>query len=112
MADPTASELLEGFGLRLTAARIAAGYSTRKALADDIDVDQNTYTPWERGRSYPSAKKLVLLRQLLHVTLDWLVVDDDRLLPMETYRKIQAAMPEAKAIMARRKGKKPALTAT
>ena len=103
MTDPSASDLLEQFGLRLSAARIAAGYKTRKALADEIDVDQNTYTPWERGRSYPSAKTLLDIRKILHVSLDWLMAGDERGLSVDVYRKIEAAMPEANAIKSGRR---------
>ena len=95
MAEPTATDLLEGFGLRLSAARIAAGYPTRKSLAEYIGVDQNTYTPWERGRSYPSAKTLLDLRDALSVSLDWLMAADERHLSVEVYRKLQDSMPEA-----------------
>lgn len=81
---------------------MAAGYQTRRSLADEIDVDQNTYTPWERGRSYPSAAELLKLRETLSVTIDWLMADDDRGLTVEVYRNIQAAMPEAEAIRSKR----------
>ena len=103
MSDPSATELLDGFGLRLSAARIAAGYRTRKELADDIGVDQNTYSPWERGRSYPSAKTLLELRKILKVSLDWLMADDDRNLSVDVYRKINEAMPQAMEIRSGRR---------
>lgn len=98
MGDKTATQLLEDFGVRLCAARIAAGFSTRKELADHIGVDQNTYTPWERGRSYPSAKTLLALREAVGVSLDWLMAGDERNLSVETFRKVSKAMPRAREI--------------
>lgn len=106
MSEPSATELLEGFGVRLATARIAAGYKTRKALSDAIDVDQNTYSPWERGRSLPSAKELLKLRRALRISLDWLLIGDDTHLTLETYRRLEAAQEEALEIKAKRDSKR------
>lgn len=99
-------DALDGFGLRLCAARLAAGYKSRKDLADEIETDQNTYSPWERGRSYPSAAELLKLRETLSVTIDWLIADDDRSLSVEVYRRLQASMPMAEDIRSKRLAKR------
>ena len=108
--EPTATELLESFSFRLTQARIATGYKTRKSLADDIGVDQNTYSPWERGRSYPNIKDLHTIRRLLRISADWLLYGDENNLSVETYRKLKDAEPATSEIWAKRKSQKSTKT--
>lgn len=103
MAPLSASELLSEFAIRLTQARIAAGYKTRKEMADKMEVDQNTYSPWERGRSYPNPKDLAVIRDLLKVTVDWLFYGDERHLSVECHERLKAAECTARNIFERRK---------
>lgn len=98
MNEPTASKLLEGFGLRLTAARLAAGFATRKDLAEELGIDQNTYSPWERGRTYPNPKALYAIKRRLRVTTDYLYYAEINTLQVDVYQDIMAKIPEAQAI--------------
>lgn len=102
LKSQSASELLDGFGVRLTTARLAAGFETRKAAADEIGVDQNTYSPWERGRSYPSVKELLTIRTLYQVSIDWLLHGDESNLAVQKYRGLKEHEATAITIKDRR----------
>ena len=102
----SSTEILDGFGLRLTMARLAAGFKTRKAAADEIGVDQNTYSPWERARSLPSAKELLTIRLVFEVSIDWLLHGDESHLSVQSYRKLKQFETEAMDIKERRDEKR------
>lgn len=89
MQVPGQTELKTGFARRLRLARIASGYLTARAFAEQLGIDQNTYTPYERGRSYPSAHTLAQIRALTKVTMDWLFLGDESHLPLQVYRALQ-----------------------
>jgi len=57
---------------RIQRARLAAGFSSQKALADAIGVSRVSVTNWEAGLNEPSARRLRRLAELCGVTVDWL----------------------------------------
>ncbi|MGI6029768.1 MAG: helix-turn-helix domain-containing protein [Candidatus Heteroscillospira sp.] len=93
--------------------RLKAGYSSQKALADVLFVNQTAVSQWERGVTVPSPGILLKLSQLYGVTTDYLlgneagpagqvpadepwdtekreILDEIKDLPLESLRKIRA----------------------
>jgi transcriptional regulator with XRE-family HTH domain len=62
------AEILHEFGRRLTAARIAAGYTSGQLFAFAFGVEPHTYRTWERGEHAPDIKTLQRLCLVLHVS--------------------------------------------
>ncbi len=50
---------------------------TQEELAEKLQVSRQAVAKWESGQSYPDITNLIGLSQLLHVTIDYLVKDDD-----------------------------------
>lgn len=46
-------EVKKAFAKRLKAARKAAGYTSARAFADVLSVEENRYRHWERGSASP-----------------------------------------------------------
>lgn len=71
MREPSETEAREAFSERLVAARMAAGYKSKQAMADFLGISQARYGTWERGEGMPNS--ITLMRQLcdaLDVTTD------------------------------------------
>lgn len=64
------------FGENLKKAREKSGM-TQQSLADKIYVTRQAVSRWENGSRYPDLMTTKRLAQLLHTTLDELVMDDD-----------------------------------
>lgn len=60
------------FSSRLCELRKSRGI-TQQALADVIEVSQQTVAQWEKGTREPNLEKLIVLAKLFGVTLDYLV---------------------------------------
>ena len=56
------------FAKRLRELRIARGYTSARKLAEALDINQNTYTRYERGVSEPSLETIYRLCKLLNVS--------------------------------------------
>ncbi len=65
--------LLRGFGLRLRAARITAGYESAEAFAEELAVDGPRYRKYERGESFPPIDVLKAILELTERRADWLL---------------------------------------
>lgn len=48
-------------------------------LADAIDVSRQSISKWEAGKSVPSIESLVAISEMFHVSVDYLVKDDEML---------------------------------
>ena len=70
--DPSSTQLRKGFGTRLGEARRRWNL-TQGQLAELVGAERNTVRRWESGDHFPRAEVLVLLSQVLHVSLDYLV---------------------------------------
>lgn len=101
MREPTPKELRSQVGKRLRLARRAAGFRFAKEFADILDIDQNSYTPYERGAAYPPAHVLARVKQLTGVTMDWLFLAETSNLPV---RVLQALEQEASVMGVRLDG--------
>jgi transcriptional regulator with XRE-family HTH domain len=83
-------------GRRLKAARMAAGLR-QSDLANIAGVGQSSTANWEAGTRRPKVSEIARLIPVLHITLDWLYLGDDRSLrwdKREEIEKILASLPE------------------
>lgn len=65
---------MSGFGRRLSAARLTAGFEVAADCARTMGIDVNRYRTYERGERVPPLDVLELIRQNLNVSLDWLLL--------------------------------------
>lgn len=50
---------------------------SQEALAEQIGVSRQAVSKWETGEATPEVSKLPLLAQALHVSVDWLLSEDE-----------------------------------
>jgi len=84
----------EAFAKRLRAVREACGYSTMREFAKRLGVEEDAYGWYERARSLPHPYIIGRIRQLTGVTADYLYYGDERGLPIELLRLIEAIRAE------------------
>ena len=75
------------FPERLKAARLALGL-TQEQLGFELDVTKSTVSAWENGRDAPGFRLLPALKQVLGVSLDYLICGDESAVaadPADTY---------------------------
>ena len=83
-------------GRRLKAARLAAGLRQHD-IANIAGVGQSSAANWETGTRRPKVSEVARLIPVLHITLDWLYLGDDRNLrwdKRDEIQKILAGLPE------------------
>ena len=68
-------------GRRLAAARKSLGLSA-KEVCEAINVQQNTYSQWEHGKSVMDVAAAARMKQRFGITLDWIYSGDPSGLPM------------------------------
>ena len=61
------------FARRLEAARIAAGYDTKRSFANALGIEEARYTRYERAETEPDIPTLVGIKKLTGVSLDVLL---------------------------------------
>lgn len=64
------------FSEKLQLLRKSKGY-TQEKLADELHVSRQAVAKWESGTVYPDISNLVQISDLLHVTVDYLVRDQE-----------------------------------
>ena len=57
---------------------------TQEELAEKLNVSRQAVTKWERGMSYPDIMNLIQLSEIFHITVDYLVKDNQCGVCMET----------------------------
>lgn len=62
------------FPEKLRALRKEKGFS-QEGLAELLNVSRQSVSKWESGQTYPEIDKLIILSEIFHVTLDYLVND-------------------------------------
>lgn len=79
-------------GPRLKELRLALGYKTQSAFADDLGLDKSTYNPWEKGNRPLTFEGACLIRKKFKIPLDYLFFGDaiDEL-PMRVVRNLGKA---------------------
>ena len=86
--------LRENTGWRLRMARVAADFKTAVKLAEQLKIDQNSYSPYERGASFPPPEVLGEIIKLTGVTAEWLLYGDARHLTVSAMDKLKEADAE------------------
>lgn len=51
---------------------------TQETLAECLNIDRSTVAKWETGKSYPKAKLLPKIAEVLNCTVDELLLDESR----------------------------------
>ena len=64
------------FSEKLQVLRKSNGY-TQEEIADKLNVSRQAITKWESGQAYPDILNLIQLSELFHVTVDYLVKDQE-----------------------------------
>lgn len=64
------------FSEKLHLLRKSKGY-TQETLADEMNISRQAVAKWETGIAYPDIENLILLSRIFHVTVDYLVKDQD-----------------------------------
>lgn len=64
------------FSQKLQALRKGRGF-TQERLASELNVSRQAIAKWEAGTGYPDVSNLVQLSELLHVTVDYLVKEQE-----------------------------------
>ena len=59
--------------ITMAAARVNAGL-TQKQFASMCEVSESTVVEWEKGRSYPSIKKIPLIEKAYGIPLDYVKI--------------------------------------
>ena len=64
------------FSEKLQLLRKSKGY-TQEKLAEELNVSRQAVTRWESGMVYPDIENLIQISNLMHVTVDYLVRDQE-----------------------------------
>lgn len=65
--------LMRGFGRRLRAARITAGYEEAGDFAEELGIAPARYRKYERGESMPPLDVLEDIVRITERSLDWIL---------------------------------------
>ena len=76
--------------MRLKAARIALKLSA-KEVCEAINIQQNTYSQWETGKSMVDVAAAARLKKNFGITLDWIYSGDPAGLPYSIASKLRKA---------------------
>ena len=50
---------------------------SQEALADELGVSRQAVSKWENGQVYPETEKLIQLGRLFHVSIDYLLNEEN-----------------------------------
>lgn len=67
------TQALDGYGERLRAARLGAGFRTQAELADSAGFSRPRYNHWERGHHPPDLESLLTLSYRYGISADWIL---------------------------------------
>jgi transcriptional regulator with XRE-family HTH domain len=51
---------------------------TKKAFCEDLHISTGNFGDWKRGKTAPSANKLIEIAKYFNVSLDWLMTGTNR----------------------------------
>ena len=74
---------------RITRTRLALGFKTQTAFAEEIGIRHYLYNPFERAKRRVSLNVALKIRDKLGIPLDWIYCGDDSRLPAALYKKLQ-----------------------
>lgn len=72
--DTRNDALMRGFGERLRAARLSAGFADAADMADHLGIRHARYRTYERGEAMAPPDILELIVQTTGQTTDWLIL--------------------------------------
>lgn len=78
-------------GKRLKALRIAKGFDTMRAFANDLGVEEDRYDTWEKGKALIPPQYIEALRQRYGITSDWLYFGDPSGLNVGLFQALKAS---------------------
>lgn len=81
----------EASGKRVGALRLALGFDTLRGFARDLDVEEDRYTAWEKGKALLPPQILETIRARYGVTADWVYFGDPSGLPARLYDSLKKA---------------------
>lgn len=77
-------------GKRLKNLRLALGFSTQVAFANELGIERNTYNPFEKGARELTFETACLIRKKFKLPIDWLFWGDDEEIPYHIKVKLEA----------------------
>lgn len=80
-------DFIKQAGQRLKTARLALGLSS-KEVYETINVQANTYSQWENGKSMVDVAAAARLKEAFGITLDWIYAGDPAGLPFAIASKV------------------------
>lgn len=78
-------------GRRLQALRLAHGYDTIRAFARALEVEEDRYTAWEKGKALIPPQITSMLKARFGVTADWIYFGDHAGLSVSLYESLKKA---------------------
>lgn len=79
----------EAVGRRLKALRLAKGYDKIRHFAEDLDVNEDRYDKWEKGKALIPADEALKLKRKFGITSDWLYFGDEAALPNNVHSELR-----------------------
>ncbi len=81
-------------GRRLQILRIAKGHPTIRGFAEVLDVQEDRYDSWEKGKALIQPPDVAKLRKLFGVSADWVYYGDPSQMPHGLVTELQKTKPE------------------
>lgn len=75
-------------GKRLEVLRRAKDFDTIRGFAKELDIEEDRYTTWEKGKALIPPQVVENLRQRYGITSDWLYYGDGSGLPHRLYTEL------------------------
>ena len=91
MEKLSAADIRADVAGRLRIARKSIGFRTARSFAKKLGIDENSYTPYERGKAIPPPVLLAKVKHLTGVTMDWLFFGDTSGLTLKVHEALQKA---------------------
>lgn len=80
----------KAIGKRLKHLRLALGFPTQIAFAEELGIEKNTYNPFEKGTRELSWETAKLIRKRFKIPVDWLYWGEDDEIPYHVKVKLEA----------------------
>lgn len=91
------------FGKKLKNLRVDKGLS-QEQLAQKLNISRQAVSKWESNNSYPDLDNLIQLREIFNISLDDLIINDEKL-----QGNIELNYNNNEELISNKKGKNPAL---
>lgn len=79
----------EAVGQRLSALRRAMEFDTIRAFAKALDVNEDRYDKWEKGKALIPPEVVLSLKVKFGVTADWLYFGEESSLPRRLHQDLE-----------------------